>query len=381
MASERFEAKRFKMVQPVHFAGRLSSLFSLCLNSGTGIAFNLMSMKRLGIIFLVLLGVVSAQSPERVLLELRRTDEVIERVRVIVEASGNSESRTVLFTAIEIQTTAWEGYRGRRYRWALSRTLTARQRAWEALNLVVNNPERVAAELDRTEQLMQEAEPIVNRVDDQRLQELWQMARSEQSAARENFRARRFRMALRFTITARQHTGAALRLVRQTLDPGRVEEELEHTARVRERARMPILSSNNVRAQKMFERAGEWQVQAHNRFRERRFGRALRLTIASRDLTLRAWVLVSKDDSPKLLETTLSETDRLLDLWAGEVERQNNREARKLLEEARKYQQAARELLKAGKHGAALEATTQARRLMSRALEIIESNTPASDSE
>lgn len=38
MASERFEAKRFKMVQLVHFAERLSSLFSLRLNSGTGIA-------------------------------------------------------------------------------------------------------------------------------------------------------------------------------------------------------------------------------------------------------------------------------------------------------------------------------------------------------
>lgn len=340
-----------------------------------------MSRKRLGIIFLSLLGVVFAQSKERVLLELRRTDDVIERVRVIVEPSGNSEARTVLFTAIEIQTTAWDGYRGRRYRWALSRTLAARQRAWQALDLVVNNPERVAAELDRTEQLMQEAEPIVNWIDDQRVQELWQMARSEQAAARNNFRARRFRMALRFTITARQHTGAALKLVRLILDPGRVEQELEHTEEVRERVRIPIMSSNNVRAQNMFERAGEWQVQARNRFRERRFGRALRLTIASRDLTLRAWALVSKDDSLKLLETTLSETDRLLDLWAGEVERQNNREARRLLEEARKHQQEARERQKEGKYEAALEATTQARRLMSRALEILETDAPTPDSE
>ncbi|MGQ9678858.1 MAG: hypothetical protein ACUVUD_06210 [bacterium] len=338
-------------------------------------------MKKLGIIFLALLGLVFAQSPERVLLELRRTDEVIERVRVIVEPSENSEAQKVLLTAIEIQTTAWEGYRGRRYRWALSRTFAARQGAWQALDLVVNNPERVAAELDRTERLMQEAEPIVNRVDDQMLQELWQMARSEQSAAWENFRARRFRMALRFTITARQHTGVALRLVRQTLDPGRVEEELNRTEQVRERARIMIVSSNNSRAQKMFEQAGEWQVQAHNRFRERRFGRALRLTIASRDLTLRAWALVSKGDNQKLLETALSETDRLIDRWAGEVERQNNREARRLLEEARRYQQEARELQKAGKFGAALESTTQAWRLMSRSLEIIESNTPASDSE
>lgn len=338
-------------------------------------------MKRFTLLILVILGTVFAQSPEKVRAELQRTDEVIERARVVVEPSGNEEARTLLRSAVEIQNSAWEGYRSRRYRWALSRTLAARQRAWQALDMVVNNPERVRQEIERTAQLMQEAEPLVNRIEDQRAQDLWQMARTEQSAAEENYRSRRYRMALRFTITAREHIGTALKLLRQVLAPERVELELERTERVQERAKGPIQAAKNARAQEMFQRALEWQVQAHNRFRERFLGRALRLTLASRDLTLRAWALVNKDVSPELLETTLSETERLFDLWSEQLEKEKSGEARRLLSEARNHQQTARELQKAGKLAAALQEATQAQRLMNRALEVLESGTAAPDSE
>ncbi len=338
-------------------------------------------MKRFALLILISLGVVFAQSPERVVSELRRTDEVIERAQLVVEPSGNEEAQTLLRSAIEIQNSAWEGYRGRRYRWALSRTLAARQRAWQALDMVVNNPERVRQEIERTAQLMQEAEPVVNRVDEQRVKDLWQMARSEQAAAEENFRAQRYRMALRFTITARQHTGVVLKLLRQTLSLERVELELVRTERIQERAKGPIQAAKNVRAQEMFNRAGAWQVQARNRFRERFLGRALRLTLASRDLTLRAWVLVNKEGSPELLETTLSEIERLIELWSEEFQKLNDGAARKLFAQALNHHRAARELQKAGDFAAALKEATQAQRLMNRALEVLETGNGAPDSE
>ncbi len=336
-------------------------------------------MKRICLLLIVIAGLVLAQSPERVRAELERTDAVIAEVRAVVEPSNNQDARLLLEQAVEMQNAAWNGYHGKRYRWAYSRTLAARLRAREAQELVVAGPERVEAEIQRTADLMKDAEPVLKRSEDPRVQELWRMAQTEQNQSRENLRARRFRLALRLTLAARSHIRTALRLLGPFIIPERVAMEIERTDQLLPRITEPLRATHNVRAQEMLTRAGEWQVRAKNAFREKRPAEALRFTLASRDLLLRAWALGTRTITPEMALAGIEETENLLQEWTPVISQSDNPAAQKYLNQAKDLQQRARELQKTGNPAAAFRQTSRARQLLTRALELLQSGSAPAD--
>lgn len=330
-------------------------------------------MKKFLILILVVTGAISAQSREKVRAELERTDGVIQRVRLVVEPSGNEEARLILNQAIAIQNSAWDGYRAQRYRWALGRTFLARKRAWEAHQLVLMV--RVEEEFRWTAEVMNEAGPLLSRSDVPKVRELWRMAQSEQLTAREHLRARRMQMALRFTIAARRHTQSALKLLKSGITPEMVTREMERTDGVIQRATEPIRARDNFRAQEMFARAGELQIRARNALRQRLFGQALRWTLASRELVLRVLLLESglADDD---FNAVFEETEQLFVRWTRPIEFGDSEEAKGLLRQAQEHQADARRLKEAGDIAGALNQTNQARFLLNRAIELIGVNEP-----
>lgn len=336
-------------------------------------------MKKILLITLIFAGIVSAQSQERVHQELKQTDELIKRARDVVEPANNPEAQKALNQAIEIQNSAWDGYRRKRFRWAYSRTLAARQKARDAIEMIANAPERVQAEIQKTAELMNEARPAIIRMNDPRARELWQMAEMEQSAARDYLRQRRLRLALRFTLAARNHVGEVLGRTKRLTTPEGVKGEIERTQRLIEKIQEQVQASHNTRAQEMLSKASEWQVQAYNRFQTRLFVQALKFTFASRDLILRAWEMATIDIDTLLVQLAVTETEHLLDTWSTKIANEGESEAQRLLDQAVKHQNLARQFRQTGNLPKALQETNQARRLLNRAIELLHIEEPASE--
>lgn len=336
-------------------------------------------MKKILLISALLAGVVLAQNQEQVRQELEKTDEVIKRAKQVVEPANNLEAQAVLNQAIEIQNSAWDGYRRKRHRWAYSRTLAARQRARESMEMIVNAPERVQAEIQRTADLLNQAGPAIIRTNEPRALELLQMAQNEQSASKNYLNQHRFRLALRFTLTARNHLYEALTRTKRLVAPERVKDEINRTQRLIEKMQEQIQANNNIRAQEMFAKAGEWQTRAQNSFRIRLFAQALKFTLASRDLILRVWEIMAIEIDTALVQLALDETEHLLASWLEKIAMADEPEVKRFHEQAVKQQNRARKLSQAGNLQKAFIETTQARRLLNRAIELLHFEEPASE--
>jgi hypothetical protein len=338
--------------------------------------------KRLAVTLILCLGWALAQTADDVLTELKKTDVAIERARPVVRESNNDEARRILDNAVQIQVQAWENYDGRRFKRAYELTNVARRRARQAALMVAVDPERIREEIGRTSEIMNELGPIISRANEPKALELWRMAQGEQASAKDQFNNKRYRLALKFTLAARLHTKTAFDVVRRLADPEKVQAELDRTGELIVRAREPVRASGNQRAQQLLEKAGTWQDQALAALRDRRLGQALKLTLAARDLAIRAWELARGTANPVLVEQALNETDRLIENWTQAITESDNEEARGLLAQAQEHQKKAQEGFALRKLKPAFTETSIARRLLQRAIDLIQSEeTPGQDKE
>jgi hypothetical protein len=215
--------------------------------------------------------------------------------------------------------------------------------------------------------------PIVNQSQNEQVRQLWRMAETEQATSESYLAKERYHLAAKFTFAARQHGRAALTIIRRQASPERIQCELDRTDALIVRAREPVKSSGNEQAQALFDRALDWQNQARVAFREKRFLPCVKLGLAARDLLLRAWETARGSAGPELLGRALAETDELIREWADAIRQSSNDQARTLLDQALPHQDAAKEHERGQRYLAALTETGIARRLLRRAIELVES--------
>ncbi len=232
------------------------------------------------------------------------------------------------------------------------------------------NRERVRAEVRRTAELIAQFTPIVNSSGIPEAQQLWRIAQSEQATAESHFGRGRYRLAARFTLAAREHGKSALRLVRQQSNPERINRELDRTDALLERVSVPIDQSKNSRGRDLLNRARRWQSQSRTHLRSRQFGRALKLTFAARDLALRAWETVRS--GPDLAEQAIAEANALISEWSAVIEEAATPAATALLNQAKSHLANAQTSFAQGQYQAALADAGLARRLLNRAVEIVQ---------
>ncbi|HDQ99797.1 MAG TPA: hypothetical protein ENN51_05895 [candidate division WOR-3 bacterium] len=323
------------------------------------------------LICLLALGVpVFAQGGDeapKVRQELENTDRLIERAEPLVRESGNEEALALLNEAKELQARAWNQHRQRRHQLALYTTNQARLRLRRALELVGVDPDKVAGEIRRTAELLAEAAPVIRRAGVREAEELLRLALGEQEAARRYHEARRYALALRFTRAARNHAREALERVRRQGGRERVASELDRTdallARARERA------GDEDRAREVLERAESLQKQARESLELDRLLPALRLTLAARNLLVRAWEAARGALDADLVEAVVAENDRLIAEWRASVERDGDEEAKSLFRRALELQVRVRARLAAREYGPAYREANQVRRMLNRAIE------------
>ena len=151
--------------------------------------------------------------PDRVLAQLQRTRELIDRARDRMQECTRDPARAMLGTASDMQDRADEAGQAGRYLAAIQLTLVARERAHQALRLCDlsdNAQEGAARALQRTDNLIQRAHdqaglPDVARGPLQHAVEL-------QARAWQEYRDQHYESSLRSTLSARTFAFRAARL-------------------------------------------------------------------------------------------------------------------------------------------------------------------------
>jgi hypothetical protein len=153
--------------------------------------------------------------PERVLAQLERTRDLIDRARDRIEECEHDRARALLRVAAEMQVRAEAAARESRWLAALQLTLSARERALRALricNMEENLNEAAERALQRTDEVIARARDIVADHPNEQARNALRRAESLQAEAYAQFRAGHFEASLRLTQSARAMAHRAVRL-------------------------------------------------------------------------------------------------------------------------------------------------------------------------
>ncbi|MGH8015851.1 MAG: hypothetical protein ACREBV_06635, partial [Candidatus Zixiibacteriota bacterium] len=153
------------------------------------------------------------QIRDKVEVELRLTDEVIERAREIVRTSNAPAPNLVLEQAINLQKMAWDSFNNGRLILAREQTLKAREIAKQALSgsrLLEQGKDAVQNRLERAEELLSQAHEEMPATVDESLRSLLETARRNLAQAWEFYRDGQYRPAVKL---ANQVEKAAKRLL------------------------------------------------------------------------------------------------------------------------------------------------------------------------
>ncbi len=300
------------------------------------------------------------------------TESVIEKVRRLVEESGNPRAEEPLRRAVEVQGQArFQLERQGAATTGLRLTMIARDYARRAAKLAAEpseNKEFVFRELQKTWEILRRVKDGLPDDDRSRAMDFLRSAFERQEEAESSFREFRFRVALRLTNLARELAhksldlssggpGAGPEKVRRAIE--KTDEALGLATRELGGARPPLL-----------EEAFRLQEGAENNFREGRLGLSLKLTLTARDLAERAVRGAAEADGPAAIAGEVEATrDFLVDAERLAKEYHSD-EALALVREGFTHLEKAQEHLDKGEHVAARAQLKLARRKAERAMEV-----------
>ena len=223
--------------------------------------------------------------------EIERTDRRIDRAQEVVAGSDLETARNELSTAIQLQASAKSALTEGHVRMALDLTYRARARADRAIALIngLPDPDRVLAQLERTQELIERARENIEDCNNERARAMVQTAADMQKRAEDAARGGRYLGALQLTMSARERVHRALRLcnLEENLQDS-AERALHRTDDAISRAREEVAAANADQAKLLLDRAVEQQQRATAEFRAERFEASLRMTLAARGLAYRA---------------------------------------------------------------------------------------------
>ena len=154
--------------------------------------------------------------PGRVQDQLSRTREILDRARDRLAHCDVAEARELLRIALDMQGRAEASFGEGRYLAALQLTMSARERAFRALQLCNAGEtleETVANALQRTDDLLTRVHEHVDGSDNERARQLLANADSLEARAHIEAQAGHLRLALRLTRNAREQGERANRAV------------------------------------------------------------------------------------------------------------------------------------------------------------------------
>jgi hypothetical protein len=324
---------------------------------------------------LLLSTAVEAQTRANVERELQKTDDVIDRAREAVSASRNLKAENLLSMAVELQGGGREAGRQSRYRLALELTLKAREKAYEAIGYTRKDEENehvVLRAIERTDQIIDKAKDAAADLDRKRARSLMEMTTGSQQKAKEFFREHRLKMALKFTLKARENARRLVELARNGKRTSRLaEKELQRAYELIEKSSVIISRSQNQSAEELLGRARSLQTEARDLANQEAFSRSMEMSQQARQMVEKALKLAEKDIAPEMAEQAIRQNEKLIRTGEEEMKAAAVPEAVRIFEQGLSHQDMARKHLQEGKYQAALAEAKVANRLLSDALEMI----------
>ena len=340
--------------------------------------------KKLVLIFLLivvgiplfLVNAAEAQIKENIERELEKTDAVIVRAKEAVWASRNPKAENLLKMAEILQNKARDNFHLLRYRLTLKLTLEARKKAYVAIGFTKKDEENenlVLKAIERTDQIISRAKEVGNRLKNRRTSSLLEMAINNQQKAKEFFKEHKLKMALKFTLKARETAQKVLSLTNKGKRLDRLaRKELEITDRFIEKASAIIPESQIQKADRLFNQARSLQEKAWDMFNQKRFAKAIKNSQKARELVQKALRLMEENVTPQMVENAIQQNERLIEKGVEKINAVSNPKAQSTFENGLSHQSKAREYYREGKFKAALAEAKVARRLISKALEMIQ---------
>ena len=238
---------------------------------------------------------------ERVGLALERTDERIELAQSLVAGSNSAPAQLEVDAAVGLQGQARNVFSQalaatgdvqlRLLREALDLTFRARAHADRAIAIIqgLPDPERVLAQVERTQGLLERARDRIEECDHDRARALLRVAIEMQVRAENAVHESRYLAALQLTLSARERALRALRLcnMEENLQEA-ADRALRRTDEVLARARDVVGDGGSEQGRNLLARAERVQVEALAQFRADHFEACLRLTQSARNMAQRA---------------------------------------------------------------------------------------------
>jgi len=224
------------------------------------------------------------------------------------------------------------------------------------------DPARLQDEIDITDRRIQQAQELLAGAPNLAAQAEVDQAVSLQSLAKEAYAQSRFAAAARATFDARLHADRAVAILRGLPDPGRVNDQLDRTHEIIDRARDRLSHCDNSAARELLKIAIDMQGRAEGSYAETRYLAALQLTMSARERALRALQLCNAGESlDETVASALQRTDDMLSRVHEHVDSSHHERARQLLANADNQQSRAKTEAQAGHSGVALRFTRMAR--------------------
>ncbi|MBN2542855.1 hypothetical protein JXI42_08285 [bacterium] len=258
-----------------------------------GVAFRLANQARLLIVRAGRMVEGDHDIEDKARRELERTEHLIEEVRDVIMDSGN-ESATDLFNhGVEMHENAVAMFEEGNYREAIRLTREAAMLIKRAYRMVTGgavDPERVAEILERVDELIARAEPIIMESAHEEATELFTEAVELMANAHAAFDEENYEEAVRLAQEAKRLVTQALRMIepRPELTYEVVERAINSTNEMIEEVGPAILESGNEEAIALYEEALEHQEAASSLLEEGELEEALNETRIAKRLIQRA---------------------------------------------------------------------------------------------
>ncbi len=236
------------------------------------------SLLILAIVVVIFAPVANAQGGggsgdmDRVLVELDRTDQVLERAREVIYSLMTPTGKVAFEEAKRIRDASWESFHARRYGQAMEQTKLARQLAERAITAgrsAEENHDLVQRKLEHAKGLLDRIRENAPEEIPQQFRALWRNAKENLQRAREFYRSGQNRPALKL---CNQVEKAASKIIEAFRDRKQAEKRFQRrydqVSNTIENHRAIIADCESERASEMLQKAFQFQEKAGELFAE-----------------------------------------------------------------------------------------------------------------
>jgi hypothetical protein len=330
----------------------------------------------LALISILIVPAAMAQMSNNVERELETTDRLIDRATEAVREAGSIIGQQHLDRAVVLQRKAHESHRSGMYRRASTLTIMAREQAKKAIGaiqLADRNSGIVRREIERTDDLLNNAQDLIRDSQSQKTASLLEQAIKTQTEGKEFFHGNRLKIALKATLKARETARKAIDIAGIRSDQAsQLQREISRTdeliARAAERAdELGVDGQVHV----LLDNARQAQQIAKERLEALNYRIALSQTKKARESAKEALSKMESDVQPERIDKMLQQNDRLVESVREMLREHPNAKASELVDVAANHLRKAKEALAKGKDDIAIVEAKAARDLAERARNMV----------